>query len=811
MIKLAPAELYKIIVTPDVIDFGEIAVRSTSIKNLDFINTLDQPIQIDLDINCIELRHSSPLSQVIPAQSKASFPIVFESKSVQTFQRSISYRINNCYEHHVIVFADSKQPTLNLNHSHIVLSQLTGNAPELCYRSNITIKNPYNTISEFTWMPVYGDQGTAFSIRPATGTVDPLKELECEIVWHGSYLAPLEGSFSLLVQGGEPNKLTCEAKLGTPQVQFISRRVSLGKIPINLNTVRTFYMINTGTNHAYFQVLDSEPIAGMIVSPKFGMVPVGGSTSIRVEMNLSEIVKFDARIFVQIRGGKTLELRLSGESEEPNVDISIPNFNFGGVFSGASLSMPFELINRSKVRAAVEFDLSKFNDFAIQLIEKNNNDENKEIVFPDNNYKVLIGGEQSLKLSLTFSPSEVSSYDFELPIYINKLRQKNSLRDYEDLKSTMDETKFSEFLKSSYQENATPTFKSTRLIHGNYPQRKVIAIGLRPALKLSTTKIRFEVPLVNLERLKHGGFYEAKSILMTNYSHKKVKWCLDMRKANSILEKGIFQFMHGSMIPFVSVDGKSPGPEGEIQSGESFQIMVLFCPDVPGKYECKIPIVVNDNFDKPYYNIEVYGEILTPTLVFEPDILVMKPIPLGLISTEKILIKALNYENISSLNIEIPPGIANNGEKVDVINASFIGDSKINPGKMSESKELEISFNCSKPISSTIKLKFIDSQNNEYFYNVVVTADNSLFTCYGFLAEHQTDYQIVLEEGKIMKGTRNTLPSRISGVSGEPILRPCSTSSRLSRTQTTTPTFDVNGSQFDSTTDANEVLHVTVI
>ena len=62
-------------------------------------------------------------------------------------------------------------------------------------------------------MLIYGEQGTAFSIRPATGIVEPFKELDCEVVWHGSFLAPLNGSFSLLVQGGDPLKLTCEAKV----------------------------------------------------------------------------------------------------------------------------------------------------------------------------------------------------------------------------------------------------------------------------------------------------------------------------------------------------------------------------------------------------------------------------------------------------------------------------------------------------------------------------------------------------------------------------------------------------------------------
>ena len=131
---------------------------------------------------------------------------------------------------------------------------------------------------------------------------------------------------------------------------------------------------------------------------------------------------------------------------------------------------------------------------------------------------------------------------------------------------------------------------------------------------------------------------------MTNYSHKPVKWCLDLRKASSALESGIFKLCHGSMAPFVTYDKKSPGPEGEINPNDSFQLMVLFSPDAPGVYDCQIPIIVNDKFEQPYYNIQITGELLSPKLVFDPSTLILKPIPLGLTRTEKIVLKAFNYE-----------------------------------------------------------------------------------------------------------------------------------------------------------------------
>lgn len=81
-----------------------------------------------------------------------------------------------------------------------------------------------------------------------------------------------------------------------------------------------------------------------------------------------------------------------------------------------------------------------------------------------------------------------------------------------------------------------------------------------------------------------------------------------------------------------------------------------------------------------------------------------------------------------------------------------------------------------------------------YFFVVVFTSDNSLFTCFPFLAEHNTDYHIVLEQGHIMKGSRLNGEYSPSEQSGEPILRPFTGTSRMSNNRTASPTFDMNPS-----------------
>lgn len=81
------------------------------------------------------------------------------------------------------------------------------------FRGVITLYNRLNYPAEFTWAPNLGEKGTAFSIRPATGVVDPFKDLDCEVVWHPSYLAPEDGSFSLMIHSGNTLQLQCRAEV----------------------------------------------------------------------------------------------------------------------------------------------------------------------------------------------------------------------------------------------------------------------------------------------------------------------------------------------------------------------------------------------------------------------------------------------------------------------------------------------------------------------------------------------------------------------------------------------------------------------
>jgi hypothetical protein len=99
--------------------------------------------------------------------------------------------------------------------------------------------------------------------------------------------------------------------------------------------------------------------------------------------------------------------------------------------------------------------------------------------------------------------------------------------------------------------------------------------------------------------------------------------------------------------------------------------------------------------------------------------------------------------------------------------ASFVEPAIINVDKQQDFI-MKTFFNSNHSYSEQIIIKIIDEERNMFEYEVYVTADNSIFTCYAFLWKSENDYQIVVQPGQIMKGSRiKSDESNSSGMKNE--------------------------------------------
>ena len=67
---------------------------------------------------------------------------------------------------------------------------------------------------------------------------------------------------------------------------------------------------------------NASPHSGIVVSCESSCVPVGGNVQLRVVIKPEIAELFDVKLFVDLKGGKSIFLRITGTVEYPCVGVS---------------------------------------------------------------------------------------------------------------------------------------------------------------------------------------------------------------------------------------------------------------------------------------------------------------------------------------------------------------------------------------------------------------------------------------------------------------------------------------------------------
>ncbi|KAH0624767.1 hypothetical protein JD844_032546 [Phrynosoma platyrhinos] len=590
---------------------------------------------------------------------------------------------------------------------------------EVCVHSSSTRKlHIINNLSVYVWIQVEIESEELQQTSPLSHVVPPYTKTHIPVVFENDKL----GDFQ---KRRECNSSTYQqSKLGSTSVQFKEQRITFNHAPLYLTTCRTAILQNLGYNHAYFQVLDATPIPGMVISPVQGVVPVGGLTEIKIHFRPNAIMKFDTRVEVAVRHTKSLELRVGGSVEVPDIDVSVQSFNFPGVYVGSTQGIPFLILNKGKARAMVTMDLSKHDafklHFTLQPVDQCSTTDSPSL------YSAIIDANSSLECSLNFTPKEVAAYDFSLPISVN-----------------VGESPSSSYTKTNLGGSAkhiiVPRPQSLTL-----PTRicKVQATVLQPPLQVSPLELIFQYSMrtINLGVISDSS--NIKKLHIKNVSRKEINWRFDLDAAGKAVDDGIFKFsLH----------------TGVLSPGQYTVVTISFCPCCPGEYTGEVPVFLNDEISV-YRTVSLSGALRSPKISFDPQLLILTPVPLSVKTGANVSIIPQNYLRPSVLKVEIPEmdsgrdgdDIDDDGEEQKEINPLTVDFPNGSVIKITEEGE-NIGFTCtvhfssSKPLSFMKNLFFVDEERNRYSLQVSAAAENCLLTVYPYLAYHLNDQQIILK------------------------------------------------------------------
>ncbi|XP_053738274.1 cilia- and flagella-associated protein 47-like [Synchiropus splendidus] len=589
------------------------------------------------------------------------------------------------------------------------------------YHGSVTLRNHHRRPAEFTWQPVVTESGLLFSIRPAKGIVQPLRELVCEVVWHPFYSSPSDGDFDLCVVNGKTQRLHCTAKVGSTSVQLAEYRLIFGSVPLNMPSSRTAVIYNNGQNHAYFKVLDVFPLPGMVVSPSEGVVPSAGQTQLEIQFHPDSVVKFDTIIEIAVRSMKSLQLRIGGSVEPPDVDINVLHFHFDA-HVGSCRRLPFCLTNNSSASASVTCDLSEHPDFSLQFPSAM--DKAASVT------KVVLNGSQTIHGLLVFTPSQPATYEFDLPLMINGVR----CPIVPPLPSSSHNVGSSK--KNAKQLDEPPTIQVT-------------AIVLCPPLEMFPSNLHFHVVS---DMPQDSGLCSQTVELRAWYDEsvcgyivgENMKWWIGGRIATE---------------PDIGEESEAPcviSPScGVLSPGQSTTLVVRIRPEVITASRVTrlcLSLYLGEEEtareqEQPYRELSITISLQLPSISIHPPQLLLNPVPPKTSATRELTLLASGYKDATSISAEVEDLILENGTSIQPVSVSFLKGNAFLPNEQRRSSlKCLVTFYSAAPLSVCCTITFTDQFNNRFKVKVCATSDNCLLTLWPYLAEHNSKLLIAFKD-----------------------------------------------------------------
>ncbi|CAJ1087521.1 cilia- and flagella-associated protein 47-like isoform X1 [Xyrichtys novacula] len=755
---LTPQELYQVEIGPLLVDFGEVCAHSVCVEKLELINHLSVFVWVQLEVDCPELQSSLPLSHVLPPRSHYTLPLAFQTSKLGPFYRPVSYTVNQTHPGQILVQAQVVPVALELSTTLLVLRPTPNLLAQSGYRSSVTLRNKYNHPAEFRWRPIVTDSGIPFSIRPATGTVEPYRELDCEVVWYPSFSSSAEGDFDLCVHEGDTQRLHCVAKVGSTCVQLAEKQVSFISVPLNMSSTRTAVLHNTGQNHAYYQVLDVYPLPGMKVSPSEGTVPSGGQATLKLLFNPDSVINFDARVEIALKSMKSIELRIVGSVKPPNIEINVSHFQFNCVYTGSRRAIPFALRNLSPAAAQVTFDLSEHTDFSVQLPE------------PSATFKepgvsaVEVQGHQTLDCSLVFSPTQAATYDFDLPLKVNGVSWPPLPTPPSSPSSSSISTP--SLLTAGGRHRAVKPGVQFVTIATQLPPHIQATAPCAP-LEMSPCGLQFHVELLAPE-----SDVVTKTVELTAVCKDSVFWRGGVREYVSWR----FDCTSTAAQTKTAREGERRictifPTSGHLGPGQSICLAVSVRPEAfrtGNTTKLSLPLHLEhkgneenggQRENRPYRELSIIVIHQLPCITTHPPQIFLTPVPLETDLSASVSLLASGYPSGTTVSAEVDEIKMEDGTTIQPVSVVFPDGNNIpaqnqdqgHVGGIQDQKPCEtsltfcVSFSSAVPLSICTTITFTDHLQNSFKVKLCATADASQLTVWPSLALRRSDQKIVLK------------------------------------------------------------------
>lgn len=746
-VELTPDDLKHVIASHKTIDYKTVSVGSSSAKNFFVTNDLKQSVMVKCFELDGELQQSKHLCQIIPQGCTAGFDIYFSSRQIGKVRKVFIWKINNIHVFKVTVLAEVVPIVLEMTPTELIM-EFPIDSLEETLNSDIILRNPGNAPADFLW----GSAG-AFQCSPDSGTISPNSNNRITITWSPLLGKRNQEELGLHITGGIDQTLKVKGITLETKAEFIEKRISLGLLAVGTEKIATATIKNIGINPLVFFLNPFNDKYGIIANPSEGYIQPGDMMIITLNITPKSAISYDnVNVSAKLRGGKQINVKLSGSSEVPSLVFIKDTFQFGPVTVGSEYHQPLWIENQSTIMSTLFLDLSSYPEFKPCIINENSKDSlllsmqgiihsdqedsygnqiirytdqysstideitivstpggsSKKRKEPKNTWTLYILPNSTIKANLVFRPTTQKTFNFKLPLYLQGL-----IND------------------KTYTRDVTATSHSSTFNVSNYVIDFEDRVVSRDSLSRSTYFLETTIQNIATKRGITFEIIEDIEIIHdfdenkgTDESEIKSSTSTAVAASNSMAGETANQIFFVAPL------------KGSLAPGQSIQIRATFQPQSSANYSKKLLLYIKDQPDptRPYLTFLCHGSGVYPRLTFSLQHIELPPVPLNITSRALFYLYNNGY-NALTIKHRVSPNIPLNLE------VTYPDGDQI--GVLIEKIRVVISAKSEKSVSWTGKIEFYDQDGERFFISVGGYTDNCMLTNYPFIRDYSVDYGFV--------------------------------------------------------------------
>lgn len=554
------------------------------------------------------------------------------------------------------------------------------------FRKQIELYNPFTSHTYFRWdIPL-----SCFEIVPITGHVPSKSRVICEISYH-----PERNEVKLvdmtLISNYFLNHVVkvigCEI---LTKIDITPDVLEFNNVPLNVLVTKKISIRNKGTVPVTFEIKNSSPADGIEIAPISDILQPNNIAYVKVSVQLESIINFQFNILVDLNVTNQTSFFIIGNVVYPDIKIEPSLLAFRKIYEHAYDLLSFSIKNCSNADAKIDFGIQEYKEFKIF----------KSIDKPDYISSLKLKPDQSQMLYIEYIPLYVSTLSFLLPLVIN------------DILGPPDVC----FVQT--QRNAyflTPVSQQTSsIVVPPFPESLPIVKIVTSVRNQAITFSKFNMDFFYLP---YGEITTEMLNVIHNPTTEYVEFIL---RTDDVVDPFSITYHSGERVEIndLSLSAILP-PKTEVI------FKIEFKPDVPGKYDCKIPVYVRNYLEDSAYNyLTCSGTYNSPTIVGSSKVVYFEAIFFHVHSEYEYVLTLSSHQ--SGCKLEFITDISE-------LTASFIGGRENKGTSSVNTKHVTLCLLSNTTIDIDKVAKFQCSCGVYYEVIIKATCENCFLTNHAFV------------------------------------------------------------------------------